>query len=314
MNKDDLKSISNSLSVVIDQLVNVKGYGCKDLFMTENDLQLKIDLLERVIEIIRIEKRHLENNLPMEEFVQGNVELNEDGIKFIAPDKRKSMGSGTKPIAYQPKLLLYLLYRHHNGYGSVYDIIDNFIRIIWDHLEVLDFKKTRTGVLRCFTNTRFAALTLRDYGLLRFTKKEAYKTWVLSLPGILVASKVMEAKNWEIPPVVQGEYHFDLHPDIRNAFAELQTYDKFVQRLTAICKPGTNVFKDYQEGSKRSYSLMFDYWQILQDSSVSAINRKKKSTAKLKQIEQDPEIRAFFAEFSLCLKIGDLVSTINNSG
>ena len=164
-------------------------------------------------------------------------------------------------------------------------------------------------MLRCFTNTRFAALTLRDYGLLRFTKKEAYKTWVLSLPGILVASKVMEGNNWEVPPVIQGQYHFDLHPDIRNAFKELQTYDKFVQRMTAVCKPGAKVFKDYQEGSKRSYSLMADYWQILQDSSISAIDRKKKSTAKLKQIDQDAEIHDFFSSFSSCLKMGDLLNT-----
>lgn len=304
MDKNDVTCISNNLTDIINHLVQVKGYG-----KAENGLQLKIDFLERTLEILRIEMKHLENNLSMEEFVQGNIELNENGIIFIASNKLRGMGSGTKPITLQPKLLLYLLYRHDNGYGSVYDIIDNFIRVIWNYLNVLDFKKTRTGVLRCFTNTRFAALTLRDYGLLRFTKKEAYKTWVLSLPGILVASKVMEAKNWEIPPVVQGEYHFDLHPDIRNAFEDLQTYDKFVQRLTVVCKPETTVFKDYQEGSKRSYSLMVDYWQILQNSSISAIDRKRKSTAKLKQIEQDSEIRIFFNAFSSCLKVGDLLIT-----
>jgi hypothetical protein len=309
MDKNNFKSLSENLSGVIDRLVDVRGYGCEDLFTVEDGLQLKIDLLDRTIEILRIERRHLDNNLSMEEFVQGKIELSESRIKFTAPEKRKIMGSGTKPIALQPKLLRYLLYRHNNRYGSVYDIINNFIRMIWDHLELLDFKKTRTGVLRCFTNTRFAALTLRDYGLLRFTKKEAYKTWVLSLPGILVASKVMEGKNWEIPPVIQGEYHIDLHPDIRKAFTELQTYNKFVQRMTTVCDPNTNIFKVYQEGSKRSYSLMADYWQILQDSSISAIDRKKKSTAKLKQIEQDPEIKAFFNELSLCLKVGDLLNT-----
>ncbi len=305
MDKDDLKAISDSLSVVIEHFVAVNGYGCSP----PNALQLKIDLLERTLEILRIQQRHLDNELPVEEFVQGNIQLSGDKIIFSAPDKSKFLGSGTKPIALQPKLLLYLLYRHQYGYEAVYDIIDNFIKLIWDHLDMLDFKKTRTGVLRCFTNTRFAALTLRDYGLLRFTKKEAYKTWVLSLPGILVASKVMEGNNWEIPPVIQGQYHFDLHTDIRNAFTELQTYDKFVQRLASVCKPDTKLFMDFKEGSKRSYSLMADYWQILQDTSISAAERKKKSTAKLKQINQDQEIRAFFDELSSCLKIGDILHT-----
>jgi len=305
MDKKDLKSISDSLSGFIEHFVVVNGYHC----IPPNVLQLKIDLLERTLEILRIQKGNIENNLPMEEFIQGHIQLSGEKIEFIASDKRKSMGSGKKPIALQPKLLLYLLYRHHHGYETVYDIIDNFIKIIWDNLEILDFKKTRTGVLRCFTNTRFAALTLRDYGLLRFTKKEAYKTWVLSLPGILVASKVMEGNNWEIPPVIQGQYHFDLHPDIRNAFDDLKTYDKFVQRLTLVCNPNTKIFTDYKEGSKRSHSLMADYWQILQDTSISAVDRKKKSAAKLKQIDQDQEIRDFFSAFSSCVKIGDILHT-----
>jgi len=305
MDKDDLKSISDSLSGFIEHFVSVNGYLCSP----PNVLQLKIDLLERTLEILRIQQRHLENELPMEEFVQGDIQLSGDKIIFSAPDKSKFLGSGTKPIALQPKLLLYLLYRHQHGYEAVYDIIDNFIKLIWGHLDLLDFKKTRTGVFRCFTNTRFAALTLRDYGLLRFTKEEAYKTWVLSLPGILVASKVMEGNNWEIPPVIQGQYHFDLHPDIRNAFDDLKTYDKFVQRLTLVCKPNTKIFTDFKEGSKRSYSLMADYWKILQDTSISADERKKKSTAKLKQIDQDQEIHDFFSAFSTCVKVGDLLHT-----
>jgi len=308
MNKDEFKYISSNLMQIIDGLIEVNGYGCIDLFNVDKNLQIKIDLLERAIEILRIEQKHLDNGYPMEEFVQGNLEFIGSKIKFTAPNKRKKMGSGTAPIRLQPKLLLYLLYRHNNGYEPVYNIIEHFIKVIWGSLDILDFKKTRTGVLRCFTNTRFAALTLRDYGLLRFTKKEAYKTWVLSLPGILVASKVMEENSWKINDYSR-EVNFDLHADIRNAFAELQSYEKFIQRLTSICKPDTKIFADFKEGSKRAYALMADYWQILNDSEMPIVERKKKCTAKLKQIEQDPEIKSFFYEFASCLKIGDILHT-----
>jgi len=245
MDKANLNELSKNFSNFINRMVDVKdGDSQQDLFEEENALRLKIDILERAIEILRIEKKYIENKLPMEEFIQGSIQIIESKINYFAPNKSKIMGSGTKPIELQPKLLLYLFYRHNHGYENVYDIINNYINIIWDHLDVLDFKKTRTGVHRCFTNTRFAAKTLREYGLLRFTQKEAYKTWTLSLPGILVASKVMETQTWDLPPVIQGEYHFDLHPDIRNAFDELQTYDKFVQRLASVCKPDTNAYSD----------------------------------------------------------------------
>jgi len=310
MDKANLNKISKNLSKFINLMVDVKdGDSQLDLFEGENSLRLKIDILERAIETLRIEKKYIENKLPMEEFVQGSIEIVESKIKYSAPNKSKCMGSGTKPIELQPKLLLYLFYSHKNGHENVYDIINNYINIIWDHLDVLDFKKTRTGVHRCFTNTRFAAKTLREYGLLRFTQKEAYKTWVLSLPGILVASKVMETQTWDLSPVIQGKYHFDLHPDTRNAFDELQTYDKYVQRLASVCKPDTKVFIDFKEGSKRAYSLMADYWHNLQNSSISTKERKKKSVAKLKQINQDQEIKVFFINFISCLKIGDILNT-----
>jgi len=324
MDKDYLNEISQNLSNFVQAIVDLKGEDSCDVFAnketfqlefknldrTEEDkkLQLKIDILERILEILRIEKKYLKSKLPIETFIQGRLEFINHKIRYIKPKKIERLGSGTKPISLQPKLLLYLLYRHNHNRETVYNIIDNFINLIWDNLDMIDFKKTQTGVLRCFTNTRFAAHTLRDYGLLLNTDKVAYKTWSLSLPGILVASKMMEVINWEVPPVAQDQYHFDLHPDIRNAFEELKTYDKFVKRLISVCRPNTKVFEVSAEGAKRSYSLLSDYWCYLRNSSIPANERKKRSIAKLKQINQDQEIKKFFKEFCLCLKIGDALN------
>ncbi len=149
--------------------------------------------------MLRIEKRQLNNNLAFSDFIQGNLEFKNNQIHFTPPLKPRTRGFGTRPVYLQPKLLIYLLFRHGKSDNQVYDIIKNFVRVIWDDLDDLDFEKTKTGVFRCFTNTRFAANTLRDYGLLKFTKKEAFKTWVLSFTGVMVASKFVRDGAWHKP-------------------------------------------------------------------------------------------------------------------
>ena len=244
MDKSRFEMITDEINQVILRLVEPHGYGLKE-YKHSTGLFLRIDLLERMLELLRIRNKYLENNLPIELFIktarkprsvngdewwftigfrklpvlreavkprlvggdrsrgatfftQGNVQVGDGGLHFIAPKKIERYGSGTPPIQLQPKLLLYLFYRNFGGEMQVYDIIDTFIKLIWDQLTLLDFKKTQTGVTRRFTNTRFAANTLRAYGLLKFTKREAYKTWMLSLSGLLVASALAAKGNWEL--------------------------------------------------------------------------------------------------------------------
>jgi hypothetical protein len=219
----------------------ISVHGCpaetEGLFETETsveaEISLRIDLIERVLELLRSEQKHFENRLDFERFVQGSISIDANGLNYHFPETTQLLGSGTPSIKLQTRLLMFLLLHHRSAY-RVFDIIDNFIRTIWGQLEPLDFKKTRTGVTRCFTNTRFAANTLRDYGFIKFTHKEAYKTWVLSLTGFLVASKVVADGNWVLPPFMKV-YSSDLHPDIHSAHEELKTYDQFVERLAAVC-------------------------------------------------------------------------------
>ena len=298
-------ALSDTLLEIIEKYVRSSGYI--NHYEGADTIQYKIDLLERTLEILRIKIKHLENNLPMEDFIQGRLEIDDNCLHYIVPKEPETMGSGTAPILLQPKLLMFLLFRHHRGYYKVYDIIDSFIHTLWDYLEPLDFKRTRTGVIRCFTNTRFAANTLRQYGLLKFTKREAYKTWVLSLPGILVASKLVENPNLEMPPI-EGKTRFDLHPDIRRTFGALINYNAFVQRLASVSRAGTRLFEDFKEVSLRAYSLLQRYWTVLQDESLSKTDRKTESLKRLEEIEQDDGIREFYDKFSRSLKVGDLRS------
>ena len=258
MDQSQYKELEN----LINKLVSVNGYQIDD----KNIQSLRVDLLERALEIWRIKNKHLENSIDFEKFYQGYFSINNNSIHFSAPEKVLDVGAGTPPIRLQPKLLMFLLLYHKHSY-SVYNIIENFIDKIWDNLKIpLDFKKTQTGVFRCFTNTRFAALTLRDYGLLKFTKKEAYKTWVLSLSGFLVASKILENRNWKIAED-KKEYDSGLHPEILTAFVNLHTYDDFVSRLTYVCMPNIEVFSTFDEVLRKAHALLNDYWQTIRHSN-----------------------------------------------
>lgn len=306
MNRSKFQTMSDELCDMIKNCIETHGYGLKN-YKNANDLCLKIDLLERTLELLRIQNKYLENNLPIELFIQGNVKLGDKGLQFFAPEKIKEYGSGTPPIQLQPKLLLYLFYRNFGGEMQVYDIIKFFIELIWDKFSILDFKKTQTGVTRCFTNTRFAANTLRTYGLLKFTRREAYKTWMLSLSGLLVASALATKGNWKLLPVEKG-YPFELHPDIRDVFTGLEDFRKFVTTLSSICKSGTNPFDEFKQGSQKAYSLLKDYRVVMWNSELKKEERRKKSLAFLKRMEQEPEIRNFYEEFRRSVKAGDLLS------
>ena len=275
----------------------------------KDHLQTKIDVLERALEILRFELKHRENKLPLDRFIQGELFVDGGALHYAFAEKLENLGSGTAPIRLQPNLLMFLMLYHRHAY-SVYDIIGNFVERIRPDLGILDFKKTKTGVTRCFTNTRFAANVLRDYGFLKFTQREAYKTWVLSLPGFLVASKVFEEKTWDIPGILPNDWPFDLHPAILSAHEGLETYDQFVVRLATVCEPDVLVFMSFKKVLQEAYALLQEYWRMINREDLSRPERRRRSLALAKQIEDAPQIEAFYQEFSMCLKIEDLIKSV----
>ena len=84
--------------------------------------------------------------------------------------------------------LLDYLYTHPGKGRPVLSIIRAFVREYFPQCRPRDFQRTATGVLRIETNVRFAAHKLRKIGLLQFSEVEAFKTWRLSLLGILAAN------------------------------------------------------------------------------------------------------------------------------
>ena len=222
-------------------------------------IALKIELLALMLQKLKHARRQKREHVTFEEFEQCHLFADAHRLVVTAPDEFVKLGAGTEPIRLQAPLLLFLLIYHRERY-EVLKIIDLFIERIWDDLESLDFKKTKTGVTRCYTNTRFAAHTLRDYGLLKFTHREAFKTWELSLAGLLVAANLLGDKEretkgtWTIP-IHQKVANFDLLPEIRQAWDRIQSYDDFVRRLAEICKPNASVFKTFAPALQRAFAF-----------------------------------------------------------
>ncbi len=84
--------------------------------------------------------------------------------------------------------LLDYLYTHPGKGRPVLSIIRAFVREYFPQCRPRDFQRTATDVLRIEANVRFAAHKLRKIGLLQFSEVEAFKTWRLSLLGILAGN------------------------------------------------------------------------------------------------------------------------------
>ena len=86
--------------------------------------------------------------------------------------------------------LMSFLFINHRSHKSVYETSLCFMEKSRMHLREGDFAKTKTGVQRFLTNTKFAALELRKFGLLRSDSRHYFKKWELSLFGVLIAGKI----------------------------------------------------------------------------------------------------------------------------
>lgn len=283
------------LELFIDSIVDAHGYGQKEI-----DSHLKIDLFRRALDQLSVSNKRIENGIRFEEAIQTTFEVKDSKLHFYYPEKRAQLGSGTHPIRLQPKLLQYLLI-HHEESNQVYDIIERFIFQVWDDLSDLDFKQTKTGVTRCFTNTRFAANTLRNYGLLKFTQKEAFKTWELSLPGFVVAAKIFKDNDWKLEKVEQ-KLGNSINPAITKAWTEIIDFPSFVQTLTSICDGGHQFFNTFGSLLHKCYCLLDEYWSIIRNNKLSQKEKLAQSSIKIKELEGHQDIEKFYKEFGPSLR------------
>lgn len=123
-------------------------------------------------------------------------------------------------------LMIYLLVNHRRNWSALQTSL-NFMKDCEAFLKEGDFAKTKTGVQRFITNTRFASLELRRFGLLRSDDKHYYHTWELSLFGILIAGSIYFDYKYSL-----ADNYFKTNFDKDNAYWSFQKIlHKYTEQL-----------------------------------------------------------------------------------
>lgn len=160
----------------------------------DGSLADRLDVLERVIELLRIRSGRVENALTMDDLL-GRGLLIEPPAYSNTPPIFVGRHADSPPMPperprrqseLQVALLVHLLHARSQS-GRIGDDLHRFILGVGGDLAPTDVETTETGVMRIATTTRSAARTLRMFGLLRDTDETRTRTWELSVLGILVA-------------------------------------------------------------------------------------------------------------------------------
>jgi len=147
----------------------------------------KLNRLSELIDALRFDGGHLDTETALKTFRPNKLFADPSAgkIHFLEGGSKEHLNEFAAQKLMLP-LLDYLFTHPGNGKG-VLAIMRGFVREYLPKCRLVDFERTVIGVLRIKTIVRFAAHNLRKSGLLQYTRAEAYKTWRLSLLGILAA-------------------------------------------------------------------------------------------------------------------------------
>jgi hypothetical protein len=282
-----------------------------------NTPQVKMALVKRLIE--------LSDMLGAQKVPDGAVRLDDVPffeIDYAHPNQWRILsrlpGASNKPVDQHGMffpLLMFLLVRSSDDFTKgrknvtqepVFDIITRYVDEIKSNLSLSDFVRTKTGAVRSFTNTRFAARRLRELGMLKYTRREAFKTWELSISGIIVASTLYEPGWRKKLNLADGWiYQNSLSKRISEILATLYSPDTFIEQLNWLYGQTKET-----EGSKISSNEMEKIRQLVKDhfSRMQVLMNKKKEAA-----SQREEIINIIAELDKTPAINRLIKCFKSA-
>jgi hypothetical protein len=274
--------------------------------------QQKLDVLDRAVDWMRHELGHGRNKLGMNLFLSGVVGAEEGRLIFDPSLRKRSELIWTPPLQLQPHLLLYLLLYHREGAAPL-EVMDGFIAKMLPQLSSADFVRTATGVTRCYTNTRLAANTLRNYGFLRYTHKERYKAWVLTLPGIVVAAHLLKNDGWKIQDY-RREAKKDLHKGIYASLEVTDDYEDFVSFLEYLLRDDCGVFETFKPALRRAYEILNKFRYSAEDTCFQYAYRHKICRELIDELDRWLEHSIgpnFYEQFSAAMNIEALIKAVD---
>lgn len=129
----------------------------------ETAIRHKLDVLERLIEVARFELRHDRNAVDLRTVLQAKITFADRNRALEIMETQPSLLTNDflREVDLQAPLLVFLLIRYGRR-ERVLRTIERFVADIRGQLTALDFERTATGVVRCYTTTRFAANRLRE--------------------------------------------------------------------------------------------------------------------------------------------------------
>jgi len=278
-------------------------------YLKQDRFKAKLDSLERIIEAVRFYFGYDENAIPLENFLQTEWKLNADNsVEMLSfPEKvtQHDCRRFLNPSTLQIPLITYLLLTFQKQ-QKILTLIHSFNREIRMNMTPYDFQKTQTGVTRCVTNTRFASLSLRDAGLIKFTHKEAFKRWELSFLGIIVAVMLYEY-DWrgELESGEHGGPSRWLNKDLRYAIDFVTKANNFEQIMQKICKnSGVRMdVADYISGFLMKNIRKYN--ELVLFSDLNKKERTKSINQFINDLEDLPIVKRFMETVSFKYDMAD---------
>lgn len=259
------------------------------------DLGSKLDVLERVVELGRLATGRLENSIRMTDLLETGIMVRPEGRTVLVGVEPRYGTRGRKawptpdprvPQELQTPLLLHLVHNRMRK-RPIGQLLADFIEAITPFLSPLDVESTQTGVSRVATNSRFAARTLRSWGLLRTSREVAFKTWELTHLGVIVgAILVMKGNKIRIEPRRLKTSSSDwLAKPLQEVSHDLRDPVKLRRALAAICIPNADVLASMAT----VLEILQDYGEVIcsdQSPGLSFAERRSKAAALLQSVEE----------------------------
>jgi len=273
----------------------------------------RIRILEKLIDLYRFHSADPEIKISLKDVLNLELDFVTDGkIRIIGKKPQSIDKSFLRPHDLELPLLLFLLVYEEGG--DIYSVITSFIEEIKPILKPLDFEKAKVGAPRCFTNTRFAAQTLRDYGLLKFARGDAYRTWKLSFLGIAVASLIYHP-DWRsdfkrTDYALYGHEYSKLPRTISTAINLICNRDEFVRKIGDVVRSSKVSTPFTSQALKDLHELIGRYKNAIQND-YELIVKDKMAIKIISEMEKRESIAKVMAEFKTAYEMKDFNKKIN---
>jgi hypothetical protein len=305
----------DQLETFVDSIVHIGTWTTQSA-----ELRTKLDVLERVVELLRLRTGHVANRISLTSLLAEGISV---GVGASGrPTLRVGGGSdalGTsRPIhnglvqsELQLPLMLFLLTRDCTS-SSIGTTISDLVSELQLCLTPADVETTGSGVTRVVTTIRSAARTLRLHGLMLDTDQTAFRSWELSVLGLLVAAFLYDAghrvlvEDRHLPLIEGGKFGRATHlaEPVREVLRSFADPAQVGRALNRVCGPNRDTFASFDDAVKLVAAFCRPWQAPVTDRSELSGERRRAAKELMKSLSAavPTEVLARDMYFDLGLK------------